>query len=72
MLGDDNKAIRAKAVNMIFKVRRNSEIEAHNHTSFESFIFPDAILMQSATLKSLTFMKKDEQLLPIFQTIKES
>ena len=56
-LGDDNKAIRAKAANMISKLRRNNEIEAHNHTSFESFIFPDAISMQSATTKSLTFMK---------------
>ena len=72
MLGDDNKATRAKAANMISKVRRNNEIEAYNHTSFESFIFPDAISMQNATLKLLTFMKKDEQLLPIFETIKES
>ena len=35
--------------------------EAHNHrprpTFFESFIFPDAISMQRATLKSLTFIK---------------
>ena len=72
MLGDDNKAIRAKAASIISKVRRNNERDAHNHTSFESFIFPDAISMQSATLKSLTFMKKDEQLLPIFETIKDS
>ena len=62
MLGDDNKAIRAKAVNMISKIRRNNEREAHNHTSFESFNYPDAISMQSATLNSLTVMKKDEQL----------
>ena len=33
MLGDDDKAIRAKAVNMILKIRRNNEIEAHNHAS---------------------------------------
>ena len=72
MLGDDNEAIRAKAANMISKIRRNNEREAHNHTSFESFIFLDAISMQSATLHSLTVMKKDEQLLPTFQTIKES
>ena len=71
MLGDDNKAIRAKAVNVTSKIRRNNQREAHNHTSFESFIFPDAISMQNATLKSLTVMKKDEQLLPIFQTTKE-
>ena len=72
MLGDDNKATRAEAVNMISKVRRNNEREVHSHTSFESFIFPDAILMQNATLKSLKFMKKNEQLLPIIETIKES
>ena len=72
ILGDDCKAIKAKAANMISKIRRNNEIEAHNHTSFESFIFPGAISMQNATLKSLTFTKKDEQLLPTFQTIKES
>ena len=46
MLGDDNKAIRAKAVNMIFKVSANNQIEAHNHNSLGSFIFPDAISMQ--------------------------
>ena len=69
MLGDDNKA---KAVNMISKIRCNNEREAHNYTSFESFIFPDAISTQSATLKLLTFMKKDEQLLLIFQTIRDS
>ena len=72
MLGDDNKATRAEAVNMISEVRCNNEREVHSHTSFESFIFPDAILMQNATLKSLTFMKKNEQLLPIIKTIKES
>ena len=66
MLGDDNEAIKAKAVKMISKIRRKNEREAHNHTSFESFIFPDAISMQSATLNSLTVMKKDEQLLPTF------
>ena len=72
MLGDDNKAIRAKAVNMISKVRRNNEREAHNDTSIESFIFPVYVIsMQNATPKSL-IAKKDEQLLPIFQTIKES
>ena len=71
MLGDDNKAIRAKAVNMISKIRRNNETKAHNHTSFESFIFPDAISMQNAALKSLTVMKKDKQLLPTIETIKE-
>ena len=49
MLGDDNKAIRAKPANMISKIRRNDEIKAHNHTSFESFIFPDAMAMQSYT-----------------------
>ena len=72
MLGDDDKAIGAKPANMISKVGRNNKIEAHNHTSFGSFIFPDAISMQNATLKSLTFTKKDEQLLPTFETIKES
>ena len=72
MLDDNDKAIRAKVVNMISKIRRNNEREAHNHTSFESFIFLDAISMQSATLNLLTVMKKDEQLLPTFQTIKES
>ena len=66
MLGDDSKAVRAEAVNMISKVKRSNKIEAHIHTSFGSFIFPDAISMQNATLKSLTFMKMDEQLLPIF------
>ena len=66
MLGDDNKAVRAEAVNMISKVKRNNEIEAHNHTSCGSFIFRDAISMQNAAMKFLTFMKKDEQLLPIF------
>ena len=35
MLGDDNKAIGAKAVNMISKIRRNNEREAHNHTSLQ-------------------------------------
>ena len=34
MLGDDNKATRAEAVNMIY------EIEAHNHTSFQEFYHP--------------------------------
>ena len=72
MLSNDNKAIRSKAVNVISKIRRNNEREAHNHTSIERFIFPDAISMQNATLKSLTFMKKDEQLLPTFKTIMES
>ena len=38
----------------------------------ESVVFPDVISMQSATLKSSTLMKKDEQLLPIFQTMTES
>ena len=60
VLGDDNKAIRAKSVNMISKIRRKNKREAHNHTSLESFIFPGVISMQSATLKSLTVMKKDE------------